>query len=109
MVATGGEMKPRTQQRDPTGASAGPTCVALATELCVDFDMSPQVVSRAAITAIATTKPIRIHGIKQITPCPMHLQDALKKPVRILGKVTARKAILVHCRTSTSEKTETPN
>ena len=113
----GGEIKPVTQQRDQTRASAGRTCVALATELRVDFLMNLQVISWTMITGIATAKPILgilhkiaapmlgihsrqnqilIHGIKRIIPL-LHLQYGPGKPVCILGKATARKAILVHC------------
>lgn len=124
-VVIGGEMNPTTEQRDRTRAFASPTCVVLATELRVDFHMNPRVISWSMIMGIATTEPILgilhkiappmlgihshqdqilIHGIKQIISRPMHLQDAPGKPVCILGKVTARKAILVHCCTSSRTK-----
>lgn len=137
----GGEMKPKTQQREPmngmhhrqhpgsktgkeidrTTVSAGLTCVALATGLRVDLHTSRRVISGTVIAGIPTTKPrhgilqpilgihgrqnqMLIQGIKQIMALPILLQDAARKPVCILGKVTAREATLVHSCTSSRTK-----
>lgn len=102
---------------DQTSVPAGLTCVASVTGLGVGLHTNPSLISRSGVpTGIPMSRSTHgiLHkmpmlgmnsrlnqvpnrGTEQITSLPTPLQDAARKPVCTLVKVSVRRVTLVRC------------